>query len=92
MVYAERALALGASVALVTITEASPIARLADLVITLPAPTPKIGPVASTPSIQPLGTLFEQALGILLDLLVLQLMADMGVNGEAMFGRHANLE
>jgi D-arabinose 5-phosphate isomerase GutQ len=39
-----------------------------------------------------MGSLFEQALGTVLDIVVLQLMDEMGVGVEEMFARHANLE
>lgn len=83
---------LGARIALVTIARESPIGKLADLVLTLPAPTPKLdGPDEST-SIQPMGSLFEQSLLITLDAVVLELMDRLAADRDAMFGRHANLE
>jgi len=79
-------------IALVTIARESPIGKLADLVLTLPAPTPKLdGPDEST-SIQPMGSLFEQSLLITLDAVVLELMDRLAADRDAMFGRHANLE
>jgi D-arabinose 5-phosphate isomerase GutQ len=39
-----------------------------------------------------MGTLFEQALGIFLDAIALQLMQRLGRSETAMFERHANLE
>jgi 6-phospho-3-hexuloisomerase len=92
VVSAEKARAVGAGVGLITIQEDSPIGRLADTVLTIPAPTPKIEEDLGFSSIQPMGSLFEQALMLTLDALVLVLMAQSGRKPEAMFARHANLE
>jgi 6-phospho-3-hexuloisomerase len=83
---------LGAPIALVTASPQSSIGKLADVVVRLPAPTPKGSAVQAPPSIQPMGTLFEQSLLLLLDLVVLRLMERKGVDSRAMFSRHANLE
>ena len=93
--YAARARAQKARVALITAAPASPIADHAAHVVHVLAPTPKLGAATDGPtprSIQPMGTLFEQALGLLLDLLVVQLMDEMNINAAQMFARHANLE
>ncbi len=89
---AEKARKLGAPIALITAYPQSSIGRLADLVVTLPAPTPKAGPAQAVSSIQPMGTLFEQSLLLLLDLVVLLLMKRKNIGPESMFARHANLE
>jgi 6-phospho-3-hexuloisomerase len=92
---AQRARQVGAVLALVTIVSSSTIGRLAGTVIRLDAPSPKAAQVAGAAlraSIQPLGSLFEQALLLLLDALVLRLAAARGVSPEQMFARHANLE
>ena len=88
---AEKAKAVGASVALVTIFPASRIGSLADLVVEIPAPTPKASASRLT-SIQPMGSLFEQSLLLFLDITVMELMARKATNSDAMFQRHANLE
>jgi 6-phospho-3-hexuloisomerase len=92
--YAGRARELNAQVALITIAEESPIAQKADSIIHIAAASPKLDDdhAANNPSIQPMGSLFEQALGILLDAVVIQLMADLSIDVEMMFARHANLE
>lgn len=65
----------------------SPLAQQADRVLTIPAIPP------GTPaSAQPLGTLFEQALGLVCDALVLDLMRRLDVTTRAMRDRHANIE
>lgn len=91
-VMAQKARELGVPVALITASPGSSIAGLAELVITIPAPTPKAASAHALPSIQPMGTLFEQSLLLLSDLIVLRLMERKGTDSKAMFARHANLE
>ena len=83
---------IGARLALVTIDETSPIARMADAVLVIPAPSPKVQRQLEHSSVQPLGSLFEQSLLLVLDALILLLMERKGISPSAMFGRHANLE
>lgn len=91
--FARRAQELNAQVALITIAEQSPIGEHADTVIRIAAASPKLkDDTAGTASVQPLGSLFEQALGTLLDIVILQLMDDLNIDQRAMFARHANLE
>jgi 6-phospho-3-hexuloisomerase len=91
--YAARARDLGAHVALITAAEHSPIGEAADCVVRIDAPTPKLAERYDiSASILPMGSLFEQALGLLLDLVILQLMRDLNIDGARMFARHANLE
>ena len=90
--YATRAKALKVTVALITTSRQSPLGELADHIIEIHAPTPKSSVVARSFSIQPLGTLFEQTLGLLLDVISLQVMNELNVSAEQMFARHANLE
>ncbi len=93
--YAGKAAEAGARVAAATADPASPAARLADVVVVIPAPTPKSSKEAigqEQRSGQPMGTLFEQSLGVLLDVCVMLLMARLDETGRSMFARHANLE
>lgn len=90
--YAKQAKALGANLGLITANTRSEIASMADHLIKIPAPTPKSGSSSRGTSIQPLGSLFEQSLGILLDVLILQLMSVKNIDAKQMFARHANLE
>ena len=89
---AEKAHSLGARIALLTIRADSPIASLADIVLTIPAPTPKISGESGFSSVQPMGSLFEQALLLTFDALILLLMGRTGVTADDMFARHANIE
>jgi 6-phospho-3-hexuloisomerase len=90
--YAHKAKAVSARIALVTITPASPIGELADVIVRIEASTPKLGDADVPRSIQPMGNLFEQSLGLLLDMTTMLLMADLNQTSEQMFTRHANLE
>lgn len=89
---ADKAKKLGAQLALVTIFPDSSIGRAADIVIHIPAPTPKSAAKNTATSIQPMGSLFEQSLLLTLDAIVLRLMDMAGKDSGAMFTRHANLE
>jgi 6-phospho-3-hexuloisomerase len=89
---AGKARSAGARIALVTICEDSPIGRMADCVLAIPAPTPKIDGGTDFQSVQPMGSLFEQSLLLTLDGLVLKIMERTGQDSAAMFHRHANLE
>ncbi len=93
--YAGKAAEAGARVAAATADPDSPAARLADVVVVIPAPTPKSSKESGGPahrSRQPMGTLFEQSLGVMLDACVMLLMARLEETGRSMFARHANLE
>jgi 6-phospho-3-hexuloisomerase len=90
--HATKAKSHGAQVALITIAEQSAIGDQADFVVRIAASTPKLDEVGQAASILPMGSLFEQALGILLDILIVQLMEAVGTNSDEMFTRHANLE
>ena len=92
VVHSERARSIGAAVALITIDADSPIAANASIVLPIAAPSPKVAEDTGARSVQPMGTLFEQALLLILDAMVLMLMEKMGETAETMFARHAVLE
>ncbi|MCC8115914.1 MAG: SIS domain-containing protein [Planctomycetes bacterium] len=84
---------LGLRKAILTTRPDSTMAGLADIVVTLPAPTPKAaGQEGSVPSGQPMGNLFEQGMFLFLDALVMELMDTEWIDSDTMFTRHANLE
>lgn len=87
---AEIAKRAGATVVVVTANPASRLGRLADHVITIPAPT-KASPGA-VESRQPMTTLNEQCLQVFFDALVIVLMHELGETGESMKARHSVLE
>ena len=83
----------GAGLLLFTIDSASALAELADTVVVIPAPSPKVeSETVSKISIQPMGSLFEQCLLVLLDTLVVLMMERLDMTSSEMFKRHANLE
>ena len=89
---ASKADAIGATICLITIDENSQIAQVAEVVLTIPAPSPKVNRDLGFRSVQPMGSLFEQSLLLTLDATVLLLMEKTGKTSELMFTRHANLE
>jgi 6-phospho-3-hexuloisomerase len=95
-VIAQRAKALGGTLVVVTIVPTSTIGQMADVVVRLDAPSPKAAPPSGGPlpraSAQPMGSLFEQALLLLLDSVVMRLARARGASSDEMFTRHANLE
>jgi 6-phospho-3-hexuloisomerase len=91
-VMASKAKSLGASLALVTIFPESTIGKLADIIVRIPAPTPKAKSDEGLTSLQPMGSLFEQSLFLFLDVIILKLMDMKSKNSDTMFKRHANLE
>ena len=89
---ARRASELNALVALITIADTSPVSQYADHLLRIKASSPKLGEEAGSASVQPMGSLYEQSLGILCDVLIGLLMEDLGTDHGLMFARHANLE
>ncbi len=90
---AEQARRRGAQVLLFTTDAESPIAKLSNLRVVIPAPSFRVtDEMHDSISIQPLGTLFEQSMLILCDSLILGLMQRSRVSAAQMFERHANLE
>ena len=92
---AGQAVKTGVRLAVATTDVGSPAARLANVVIFIPAPTPKSSKNAvgqGRHSDQPMGTPFEQSLGVMLDAGVMLLMARLQETESGMFARHANLE
>ena len=89
---AARAKELGATVVLVTIDPASFIGELADVVVRIPAPSPKAANGGASESVQPMGSLFEQSMFVLFDIIVMLLMSRTGLTADQMFTRHANIE
>ena len=90
---AEQSRHLGAQILLFTTDAESPLARLANLQVVIPAPSFRVmDEMHDFISVQPLGTLFEQSMLILCDSLILGLMRQTGVSAVQMFEHHANLE
>jgi 6-phospho-3-hexuloisomerase len=90
---AQKAQSQGANFLLFTTKPASPLAQLATQYVVLPAPSlddAELGRDLNT--VQPMGTLFEQSLLILYDVIILWIMRRSGVSASQMRLRHANLE
>ena len=81
--YSSRSLQVGARTILITANAKTPLRKIVSHVLYIPA---------SSSSRQPLGSLFEGTLNVVLDALVLQLMKLLDVNESEMAARHANLE
>lgn len=90
--HATKAKEVGAKIALITINPESSIAKIADVVIEIDAPSPKSAKQGDFVSVQPMGSLFEQTEGIYMDIVICLLMDAIGINSDTMFGRHANME
>lgn len=90
--HAAKAKSQNAQIALITATADSPVAEQADCVILIPSPSPKAGVPSTGVSSQPMANLFEQSLGLLLDITSMQIMDQFNLTSEQMFTRHANLE
>ncbi len=89
---AEKAKQIGADLAVITIFSDSTIGKLADIIITIPAPTAKVKRETGVPSVQPKGSLFEQCMLILLEAIIIVLMEKMNTVPDTLMRRHANLE
>lgn len=88
---ARKAREAGAKIALICGNEASPLAEWADVMVVIHAPSKEDrGDVRA--SVLPMGSLFEEASFILLDMVILDLMRKLHVTNEDMVSRHANLE
>jgi 6-phospho-3-hexuloisomerase len=80
------------SVALITAQPKGKGAALSDLVVTLPAQTMADDLGEKKSSVLPMGSLFEGALFVLFEVLVLKLKERLDIDADAMRARHTNLE
>ena len=81
----------GAQIACITAEPDGPDPQAADLVLTIPVQTMARDQSGAT-SLLPMGSVFEGAMFLLFELLVLDLRDLRGETGAAMRARHANLE
>lgn len=86
--HARKAKAVGATVVVVTTNNVCSLVELANHMVLVDAQAKGL----HRSSIQPMGTLFEQSLGVLLDIAVLFLMEQMQIGSNEMFKNHKNLE
>ncbi|MBS7543251.1 SIS domain-containing protein [Ancylobacter oerskovii] len=82
----------GARVLVVTAEPAGAAAKRADLVLAVPAQTMASDRGAAANSVLPMGSLYEGALYILFEILVLSLRERLGVSPAQMRANHTNLE
>lgn len=82
----------GSTVALVTAQPGGKVAKLADFVLTLPAQTMADDQGGARSSVLPMGSLYEGALFILFEVMVLRLVARLGIDPAAMRANHTNVE
>lgn len=87
---ARKAKAIGARCVALTARSGSPLARVARLVVLIPAPLERGSNGNGTR--QPARSLFEQALFIYLDGIVLAALQKLGISQRRLARRHANLE
>lgn len=87
--HAKKAKMVGARVLLITAGENSPLGAVCDRKILIRASSKR---QTTTASVQPMGSLFEQSVGLLFDILVLHLMEKYGISNQDMVSKHANLE
>ena len=82
----------GAEVILITAQPKGRIAPLADLILHLPAQTMADDQGAAKTSVLPMGSLFEGALFVLFEVMVLKLKARLDISADDMRANHTNLE
>lgn len=87
--HAKKAKDIGAELLLITASPDSTLAAQSDHMVVLRASSKKN---MTNASIQPMGSLFEQSVGILLDIMILYLMERYQITNADMYGNHANLE
>lgn len=82
----------GATVVVITAQPNGRAPRMADLVLHLPAQTMADDQGAARTSLLPMGSLYEGALFVLFEIMVLKLRERVSITPEAMRARHTNLE
>jgi 6-phospho-3-hexuloisomerase len=82
----------GAAILLLTAQPGSASAALADLVLTVPAQTMADDQGEKKSSVLPMGSLFEGALFVLFEVMVLKLRDRLAISPETMRANHTNLE
>jgi 6-phospho-3-hexuloisomerase len=88
----EVARSAGAKVLVITAQPEGRAPKLADLVLHLPAQTMADDQGSARTSVLPMGSLYEGALFVLFEVMILKLRDRLQVTPEAMRARHTNLE
>ncbi|MDO4344351.1 MAG: 6-phospho-3-hexuloisomerase [Eubacteriales bacterium] len=94
---ARKAKKLGGKIGLITIKPGSAIDDIADYPVYINAPATKLNRLhregdIKVESIQPMASLFEQCILLVLDLVIVRLMKKRGWDSDEMFSNHVNLE
>ncbi len=89
--HAQKAKSYGGKVMLITGKSNSPLSDIADGIILVQAPD-KDQEGAKKGSIQPMGSLFEQAAQLVCDIMSVKLMEELQLTSEEMRKHHANIE
>lgn len=84
--------AAGATILVLTAQPQGRAAAYADLVLTIPAQTMADDQGERRSSVLPMGSLYEGALFVLFEVMVLKLKDRLGITAEAMRANHTNLE
>ena len=84
--------AAGAEVAMITAQPKGRCAPLADVILHLPAQTMADDQGDRKTSVLPMGSLFEGALFVLFEVMVLKLKTRLNITADAMRANHTNLE
>lgn len=84
--------AAGAEVLVITAQPEGRVPKMADFVLLLPAQTMADDQAPTGLSVLPMGSLYEGALFVLFEVMVLKLKAALDVSAEAMRANHTNLE
>ena len=82
----------GARILFITAQPKGRCAALADYILKLPAQTMADDQGDKKTSVLPMGSLFEGALFVLFEVMVLKLKARLAIDADAMRGNHTNLE
>ena len=82
----------GAEVVLITAQPQGRLSPLADLILHLPAQTMADDQGPAKSSVLPMGSLFEGALFVLFEVMVLKLKARLNISADDMRANHTNLE
>ena len=88
----EVAKAAGATILFITAQPKGRCGILADHIVMLPAQTMADDQGAAKTSVLPMGSLFEGALFVLFEVMVLKLKNRLGITADAMRANHTNLE
>ncbi len=79
-------------VTVLTSRRSSTLAKISDHLVIIPAPVRETGDIETVSTVQPMGSLFEQTLLIVLDTIVLMLKDRLQQDEQMMIARHSNLE